>query len=99
MPFLWHLKSSRSRPVTRSGRGKSRGTPSFTAPVSPMTPSEDQVIENVLAAEALVLAARVGCAGLSGKSLAFDDILRHLSMASQHLDAAHTLIDALRKHP
>ena len=64
-----------------------------------MSPSEDQVIEKVLAAEELVLAARIGCAGLSGKSLAFDDILRHLSMAAQHLDAAHTLIDALRKRP
>ena len=64
-----------------------------------MTPSEDQVIEQILSAEDLVIRARVGCAGLSGKSLAFDDILRHLSMASQHLDAAHTLIDALRKRP
>ena len=62
-----------------------------------MSQAEDDVIQMVLDADSLVRKARAACFELSGKTMAFDDILRHLSMANQHLDAAHTIIAAIRR--
>ena len=58
---------------------------------------EDDVIRMVVEADELVARARVACFALTGKTMAFDDILRHLAMASHHLEAAHTIIDAVRR--